>query len=176
MAAGASAPVYIQRGLPDLRADGPFAAAILPLNTLWHLPDVDSMIAGLERIRSVLRPGGFLICDLSNPLTLADRGAHGDVRERFRRSFGADMLICQSAAWDDAAEQVLELQLTYDLVSPAGTVTRTVTSLELRYLYRSELDLTLRISGFSIREVFGSYDLDAYSASSPQLLVVAANE
>jgi hypothetical protein len=43
----------------------------------------------------------------------------------------------------------------------------------LRYTFRSELELMLRVAGFEPRHFYGSYQLDVYSASSPGLIAVA---
>jgi hypothetical protein len=43
----------------------------------------------------------------------------------------------------------------------------------LRWFTRNELELLLESSGWSVVELYGNYNLDAYGPSSDRLLVVA---
>jgi hypothetical protein len=67
----------------------------------------------------------------------------------------------------------LELDLLYDQLDAEGRVRRTNAHLELRYLYRYELELLLLHTGFRVRHLYGSYDLDPYTADSPNLIALA---
>ncbi len=160
----------------DLPAGLTMRTAILPLNVLWHFLNTDAQLRLLVGVRARLMPGGKLIIDVSNPLTLADRGGRGEVRERFSGPCGDGYLRVSSSTWDDEAEQLLTLSLVYDVTDQRGSVRRTQTVLELRYLYRFELELLLCQAGFGPRELYGSYDLDPYDALSPKLLVIADRE
>jgi SAM-dependent methyltransferase len=164
----------LERGsLPDLPDKHLYDAVILSLNTLWHVTDMAAQVQSLRAAGLALQPGGLLLVDLTNPLAMADRGAQGEVRERFRGPCGTSLLIAQSAAWDDQAEQTLRLELSYDCLAADGSVTRTAASLLLRYLYRSELELMLQLAGLEVRQVFGSYDMDPFDATSTNILTVA---
>lgn len=166
-------PTFALGSLSDLPGGRRFASAILSLNTLWHITDARSQVAALRNLRRTMAPGAMLLLDVTNPLSMADRGANGQVRERFRGPCGDALLVIQSAAWDDQASQLLHLDLTYDCVSSSGAVTRTPSSLLLRYLYRSEVELMLELAGFQLREIFGSYEMGAFTADSDNILAVA---
>jgi hypothetical protein len=43
----------------------------------------------------------------------------------------------------------------------------------MRYLYRYELELLLRHAGLEVEAIYGSYDLDEFSADSAKLIAVA---
>lgn len=163
----------IHTSISDLRLPMRFPFALLPLNTLWHLISLDAQLRALQTIRGHLLERGTLIIDLSNPLTMADRGANGDMRQRFDRICSDVPVVCISAAWDDEAEQQLALSLTYDELRPDGSVKRARARLELRYTYRGELELLLRLAGFAVQHVYGSYDQQPYASDSPSLIVVA---
>jgi SAM-dependent methyltransferase len=172
--AGPTSRITFRRGaLPALDLRGQFDNVILSLNTLWHLPDQTAQLAAMRAVRDALAPGGLAFLDLTNPLSMADRGADGQVRERYRGRCGGTTLLVQSAAWDNEADQILELHLTFDCLSDDGAVERTLTELTLRYLYRSELVLMAAAADLQIRAVFGSYDLSPYAADSSNLIVVA---
>lgn len=169
----AAAVTFRRAALPELRLAERFNNAILSLNTLWHLTDPAAQLAALRAVRGALEPGGLAFLDFTNPLSMADRGADGLVRERFRGKCGEATLLVQSSAWDDEAEQLLTLRLTYDRVSEGGSVDRTLAELTLRYLYRSEVALMAVAAGLHVRAVFGSYDMSPYASDSSNLIVVA---
>jgi SAM-dependent methyltransferase len=150
-----------------------FNAALISLNGLWHFPDMEVQLEALRSIASQLVPGGMLVVDTSNPYTMDDRGAAGLVRLRHRHTEDGHEVSTFGAAWDDEGAQVLTLELWYDRSGSDGKVDRRCARLTLRYLYRYELELLLRLAGFRVERVYGSYDLDPYETSSPRLLAVA---
>jgi SAM-dependent methyltransferase len=150
-----------------------FQATVWPLNVLWHLPDLDSQVSSLRSVRAHLCAGGLLVIDLSNPLSMIDRQEGNEVRLRFQTHDGPMLVQGFSSARDLEAEQLLELSLWYDQTATDGTVRRTFTAVPLRYTFRFELELILHIAGFQVAQIYGSYDLEAYTTNSPSLLVVA---
>jgi SAM-dependent methyltransferase len=150
-----------------------FAFVLLPLNVLWHLDSLDDQLRALRMARRHTRPGGTLVVDVSNPLALLDQGASGEVRERSRWLSEEGTVVAYSSTWDDEAAQQLTVQLTYETVDASGSVRRKHSSLHFRYLYKAELELLLRISGYRLQQVYGSYDLEPYSGSSPNIIVLA---
>jgi SAM-dependent methyltransferase len=163
----------INESILDLNLGRRFPAAILPLNTLWHLPDIAQQRDALESIRRHLDAGGILCIDNSNPLTLADRGSRGDVRMRFSGVWNGRRVTCLSASWDDEKNQVIRLELMYDEIDSRGRLTRAQSCLSLRYVFRDELEEMLRDAGFQPRQTYGSYDLNPYTADSASLVVVS---
>lgn len=164
----------VQADARELRLNTSFAAALLPLNTLWHLTDVDAQIRALRGLRPSLIDGGMLVIDLSNPFTMVDRGGLGEVRQRFEVQDGERHITGYSAAWDDRATQLLRLSLSYEATAPNGAIFRSRAELDLRYLYRFELELLLRHCGYRLRELFGSYSYEEYSETSPNLIALAS--
>ncbi|GAC1465633.1 MAG: class I SAM-dependent methyltransferase [Chloroflexota bacterium] len=150
-----------------------FPTVLMPLNILWHCGDQEGQIASLSAMRRHMTRDGLLIVDCSNPLTMADRGASGQVRQRFHSVGGELDVRGWSACWDDEAEQTLSLSLYYDEVQHDLTLRRSSVDLELRYTYRAELHLLLRCAGFDLLHDYGSYDLEPFSAGSPNLIAVA---
>jgi len=172
--AGDAPALYLIHGdVRHLNLERRFRAAILPLNALWHLRDIDAQLEGLGAIARHLEPGARIIIDTSNPHTMDDRGASGSIRVRFHGNVSGDRVTGYSAAWDDEAQQMLTLDLWYDRLEPDGRVRRESARLELRYLYRHELELLMRLAGFQPEHVYGSYALDPYETVSERLLFTA---
>lgn len=156
-----------------LHLDQRFPVVLLPLNTLWHLPDSDAQLHALTVLRRHCQDRALLVVDCSNPFSMADRGAQGEVRERFTRETEQGTVRAVAASWDDPAEQVLTISLLYDSTSTDGLVRRSAADLQLRYLFRFELELLLKLAGFSLLHLYGSYDLEPYQADSPNLIALA---
>jgi SAM-dependent methyltransferase len=163
----------IDADMTGYQLDRRFGSIIFGLNTLWHTVDSAAQLHALRLARAHALGDAILVIDVSNPVTLSDRGAHGEVRQRFRGECeGADLTVL-SAAWDDEGEQRLDLELTYDLRTHDGTIRRTQSAQSLRYVYRSELELMLRLAGWQPTHVYGSYDLEPFSSRSTGIIMVA---
>lgn len=149
-----------------------FAWVIWPLNVLWHLTELETQIRALRAARAHSIAGGSIVVDLSNPLTMQDRQNAGEVRRRFGAKDGDDDVSGFSSAHDVESEQLLEIDLWYERVTPDGALRRSTTSLALRYTYRFELQLMLEAAGYRVRQLYGSYDLEPYDSDAPNLLLV----
>jgi SAM-dependent methyltransferase len=153
---------------------GPFALAIIALNSFMHLTTVDDQLAALRQIHAALRPGGVLAIDLFNPdpRELARRGGELVFDKAFTLSDGTVVhkFVAQRL---DAAEQTSHVTFFYDEQLADGTVRRAALPFTMRWLYRYELEHLLARAGFVLETVYGSYDLDDYSSASEQMLAVA---
>jgi SAM-dependent methyltransferase len=153
---------------------GPFSLAIVGLNSFMHLATAGDQLAALERIRASLRPDGLLALDLFNPDLRALAGYNGELVFDKALELGdgtrVHKFVTQQA---DTAAQMLYIQFIYDELDAQGRVRRSVLPFTLRWLYRYEMEHLLVRAGFVIETVYGSYDLDEYSAASDLMLVIA---
>jgi SAM-dependent methyltransferase len=153
---------------------GPFALALVALNSFMHLATAADQLAALRRIRAALRPDGLLALDLFIPDLRALAGYNGELV--FDKALALDdgarahKFVAQQA---DPAAQTIYIQFIYDELDAEGRVRRSVLPFTLRWLYRYELEHLLARAGFALEAVYGSYDLDEYSAASELMLAVA---
>ena len=73
----------------------------------------------------------------------------------------------------DLAEQTSYVTFIYDEIDAEGRVRRSTLPFSMRWLYRYELEHLLARAGFALDGLYGSYELDDYSAESELLLAVA---
>jgi hypothetical protein len=73
----------------------------------------------------------------------------------------------------DLEQQLIHTTYIIDELDAEGHVQRTLFPFSLRYVFRYELELLLRHAGFEVEAVYGSYDLDPFSADSEKLIAVA---
>ncbi len=151
-----------------------FALVLYPLNGFLHLLTAEDQLAALRCAYRALMPGGFLIVDLPNPHAVFDPRTDGQVylRRRFSSLEGQAIASFTQAQTDLAAQRQL-LTVWYDETDGEGSVRRTMVETELRFVYRHEMALLLQEAGLALDAVYGTYELDAYDASSELMLVVA---
>lgn len=161
----------------DALPQGPFALAIVAINSFMHVESTADQLQVLHNIYEVLQPGGLLVLDLFNP----------DPRELLRQSgqlvldktFTLHDDICvqkwvsQSV---DFVTQTNQVTFMYDEISVIGDVRRTILPFTMRWLYRYELEHLLARAGFVAEQVYGSYDLEEYATESELMLTVARKE
>lgn len=155
--------------------DQMFAVALMPLNTLMHCHTIDEQLSTLKAIHNHLQPAGQLIIDLfyPDPTMLAEV----DGRLYFEADL-VDELTGRTVQWYwhheiDLIDQIRHLTYILDEIDPEGRVRRTQIPVSLRFFYRYELELLLKLSGFVLETIYGSYDLDPFDNHSPRMIVVA---
>ncbi|RME72595.1 MAG: class I SAM-dependent methyltransferase [Chloroflexi bacterium] len=155
-----------------------FALAILSLNTFMHCQSTEDQLATLQSIHHCLRPGGLLAVDLFYPDPLLQ--AEVDGRLYFEAEFtDPDTGLPVQWYWRhefDLAEQVRHLTYVLDTINADGLVHRVVIPVSLRYVYRFEMELLLKMSGYSLETIFGDYNLEPFEHHSPRMIFVAAAE
>lgn len=153
---------------------GGFSMAFVAINSFMHLEHVRDQLAALETARRALSRKGLLILDLFNPDPLEI--AREDNRLVLDRSYELDGRHVQKfvAIDSDAAAQLSYVTYLYDETDTDGVVTRRTMRFTLRWFYRYEVEHLLARAGFSLRAIYGSYDLDGYTNGSPRLIAVAS--
>lgn len=149
-----------------------FPLILLPCNTL-------STIRGAAReslfacVAEHLSPGGMFAASIPNPLWLAELPMVGEeeVEETLIHPESGNPLQI-SSSWERQAK-TFRLRWHYDHLLPDGQVQRTTmeTIHDLASLddYQAELEDT----GLALEAVYGDFDRSAYSAGSPNLILVA---
>jgi SAM-dependent methyltransferase len=155
-----------------------FALALIPLNTFMHCHTVDEQLSTLRATGRHLRPGGQLIIDLfyPDPSLLAE----ADGRLYFEDET-VDELTGRTVQWYwrhdiDLARQMRHLTYILDEIDPEGLVRRAQIPFSLRFVYRYEMELLLRASGFALETIYGSYELEPFDSHSPKMIFVARKE
>jgi SAM-dependent methyltransferase len=158
-----------------------FALALIPLNTFMHCHTIDDQLATLQAIHSHLQPGsktapaGQLIIDLfhPDPTLLAEADGRLYLEEEI-----TDELTGRVVQWYwrheiDLARQMRHLTYILDEIDEQGVVRRTQIPFSLRFIYRYEMELLLRASGFTLETIYGNYQLEPFNSNSPRMICVA---
>jgi SAM-dependent methyltransferase len=165
----------VRQDMRDLDLEGRFNLAFAAINSFMHLLTTDDQLEALARARRHLNPGGLLLLDLFNP----DLGRLLDYQGQMRLDKTmtdpetGHRLMRFATQTVDLGQQVIRVTFIVDEVDGQGGVQRTLFPFSMRYLFRWELELLLRHAGFVVEAVYGSYDLDEFSADSDKMIAVA---
>lgn len=165
---------HLQVGsMVDRVADpGSQSLVIIGLSSLHHVVTQSEQRSALQAASDALRTGGMLVLDLLNPF-VALTGPDERVSLETTLEIPDGTLQKFSVQTIDPAEQHIRHTVWYDLTSSGGAVQRVQTTMDLRVVFPSELELLLELAGLTSWQIYGSYDLDSFDASSPRLIVMA---
>ncbi len=165
----------IQGDMRDFAIASRFALALFPINTFMHCGDTGQQLACLWCVHRHLQAGGRLIVDVYHPDpqllleadgrlisegTLADPATGHTIHHLHTRRL-------------DLAAQIQHITYIVDEIDATRTVRRTLFPLRLRFVYRYEMELLLRMAGYHLEAVYGSYDLEPFESSSEKMIFVA---
>lgn len=151
-----------------------FRLAICAFNSLLCIVDFDAQLRVLERARAHLEEGGLLVLDIVNPLDLDLRGSSLPKAFFTRRNPHTGNRYTRFSMSDPIDEkQRQRLHGWYDEIDPDGVVHRTFYSMHWRPIFRYEIELMLRQSGFRLTAIEGGHAKEPFTASSPSMFIQA---
>lgn len=156
--------------------DARFGFVFSAINSFLHLETQEDQLATLTAVARHLRPGGIFIIDLfpPHPDILAEYDGSLIHAATYHDPQTGERIDKFSASLVDSAEQRIDTTFFYDRLRADGTVARTAASFTFRYLARYELQLLLDRAGFTDITIYGSYDLDPYTAASERMIAIAS--
>lgn len=163
----------------DMRTAKPgrsYSLAVCAFNSFLCLLSVDDALLFLRNAREHLKPGGLLGIEVSafSPEELAEEPGGPTLSHDLTRDLPGGRLDRLSLSRYDAATQLMDMRLTYDLYDTSGDLeSRRAHDLTIRTVGRAELELMLRLAGFEIEAVYGGFDGEPFTAGSDHLIVLA---
>ncbi|CAN5752058.1 class I SAM-dependent methyltransferase [soil metagenome] len=167
---------WIRGDMRSAKLDKRYQLAICAFNSFLCLTSLEDALAFLGNAREHLEPGGLLGIEVSafSSEELADAP---DCRERqydFTREIPEGRLERFSITQYDAASQIMEMQLFYELYGSDGVLrSRREHELKIHVTNRDELILMLRLAGFEVEGVYGGFEGEPFTAGSDHLIVLA---
>jgi ubiquinone/menaquinone biosynthesis C-methylase UbiE len=165
----------VEQDMRGLAIDERFHLAFAVINSFAHLLTLDEQLDCLVRVHEHLHPGGLVVLDLLNPDLGRLLEANGQVA--LEKVITDPQTGCQLmkfySAQVDLRQQTLHVIVYMDEVDDEGRVRRSLLPYSMRYLFPGELEMLLRHAGFQIEALYGSYDLDEFTAESERMIAVA---
>jgi len=159
----------------SFRDEHQYRLAILAINTFGHFLRRRDQSEVLHNLRRHLAPGGILIVDMTPPDLMAlSQGApslflHWEKYDPSKKRTVQKWLTYQV----DQVAQIQHYTINYDSIEADGLVRRTSVTMPVRYTFRYEAELLLEEAGFSIKNLYGSYQLDSYDTTDERMIFVA---
>jgi SAM-dependent methyltransferase len=168
-ARGLSAGVY-EADMRSFKLERRYALIAIGFNSFLHNLTQDDQIATLRRCREHLAPGGCLQLMVFHPSAeklIQWSGAESFVKELPLPDGGR--LRVHDKAHDDRVEQIRRMTRRLEFLDAAGHKTNEESlTFDLRYVFKPEMELLLRVAGFrqwKVEPLFAAYsDASVYPA------------
>jgi len=172
--------VLRQGDMRDFRFDTEFRLVTIPFRPFQHLAAVEEQLACLASIHRALGDGGRLILDVFNPSLeiLVDKSRFDEhpSGEPFTLPDGRIVERTERVTGRDYLGQVIGVDLIFAVAHPDGHRERLIQSIEMRYLFRFEVEHLLARSGFEIVAAYCDYKRTPLEAGAAQEFLYVARK
>jgi hypothetical protein len=153
----------------DFSIDQVFSLIIIP-SSFGHAMTTEEQLSTLQCIKKHLRVGGMFILDLYPGGKNLEASEFEDAP---RRMADGRVVNRSGTISPDVIEQILRVQLTYEIRSSDGShiETRIVES-GAAIIYHREANLLIRMAGFRVLDEFGSFEEIPYNRDSSRRILV----
>ena len=150
----------VEGDMRDFAAPRRYARAICAFNAFAHCETPDDQIATLRCIRKHLEPGGALVLHMSYPRPDYWNGPDGEPVLEMEKLHPVNSHTLQM--WDTRFKDVVgQCQRSHmemrELGASGEVVARHRSETTQRWVYRYEMELLLRVAGFTRWEIFGDF-------------------
>ncbi len=164
----------VQQDMRDLHLNQKFRLAFIALGSFGHMTTRSDQKRTLASLRAHLSPGATCIIDVSNDDVRYMEDMSGQLLHQgtWQMEDGDYFTHFVSPA-SDTRQHLLELTHFYEQYPQGGLVQRTTVTTTLYLFERSEMELLLEQAGFTVKNVYGDYDLSRYELESPRMICLA---
>ncbi len=161
---------YAVGDMRNFKLDEKFNLIIIPFSTITHNTSLDDLINTFKCVREHLNKGGALAFDLFVPkfeyLAEGSRNIF-DIREKN----GAKMVVIENAKYDLTNHLIHVKRYVRVIGSPfEGEYTWFFT---IRFWFKGEIELALRLAGFNKVNVYGGFNYEEYSYDRGIMVFIA---
>jgi SAM-dependent methyltransferase len=169
---------FVQGDMRDFQLDTTdFDLAISAVKSLAYLTERADQLRCLQTIAAHLRPGGVLAIDFLHPQPEWVAAAVGSMRDDLLQRVperGFTLSRVESVVSTDLARQVRVIRSAYEVIDDRGAVvTKRFVEWPYRWTYRFEAEHLLERAGFAIEGLYGGYQREPFTSSSPAMVFVA---
>ncbi len=160
----------VQADMRDFSLGTKFPLCIIPFRAFLHNLTLNDQISTLNCIHRHLLPGGILAIDLFVPLyqVLSNREWKDEILEdELAYENSGVSLVCRVK--HDPVNQLLNIFNTYKRENAKDRTLKMV----YRYIFRYEMELLLKLTGFQIEHLYGDFQKQQYNYYSGLSIFVA---
>ncbi|GAB4323670.1 MAG: class I SAM-dependent methyltransferase [Dehalococcoidia bacterium] len=150
-----------------------YGLVIVPADVFLYCADGEEQLGWLRELARALTFNGLLAIDLPGPALWLDPATNSQPLQVFAGPCDDGHLVVTQVHEDDLALQTRLLRITYDVTTPAHELRRYHSEHRLRYVYRFEMEYLLHLSGLSLLDVYGDYDLGPLTNDSERMILIS---
>jgi SAM-dependent methyltransferase len=150
-----------------------FAQVFVPFRAFLHNDTIDDQLAALRSFHRHLLPDGRLILDVFAPSYRIMSNDKAQVAVPAHHLPDGRIITVMDYATYAHKDQRVDVERHIDTVYLDGTLRRAIEHFHLRYIFRYEMELLLRQSGFHVETVYGDFDRRPYDYHSGEMIFVA---
>jgi len=162
-------PTVWQGDMREFDADREYALITIPFRSFLHLQSIEDQLAALESAREHLRHGGRLALNVFIPSH--EMMAEGSIVEE---TFELDGHTYRQHDESETVDPVAPIIRTERELYRDGELVWE-TTFDLKAVYRREMELLVRLAGFSDWTVYGDFDRSPVTAESTEQVWVIEN-
>lgn len=155
------APQLHQADMSSFRLSRRYALIMIPFNAFVHNLTADNQLATLVTCRDHLQPGGLLAFDTFFPgaaLITAPANTREMEIEIPHPQTGLPVRLWDTRTFDRVT-QIQHSRIDIEMLDAKGTVVATHPSqTTIRWIYKTEMELLLRMAGFPRWQILGGFD------------------
>jgi SAM-dependent methyltransferase len=154
-------PNVFEADMRSFRLTRRYALIMIPFNAFVHCLTTDEQIAALVCCREHLLPGGMLVFDTFFPggsIIVATDNTRVLELETTHPETGCPLRVFDIRSFDRVA-QIQNSLMEIEVLDAAGNVTTTHRSrTAIRWIFKGEMELLLRVAGFDRWKITGGFD------------------
>lgn len=166
---------WVRGDMRNVKLGNQYKLAVCAFNSFLCLAGLEDALAFLRNAREHLEPGGLLGIEISafSPEELAEEPGGPYRQHDFTRETPEGRLERFSLSHYDAASQLLEMKLFYELYGDGTLRSGRSHDLKIRVTSRDELILMLRLAEFEVEAIYGGFGGEPFTSESDHLIVLA---
>jgi SAM-dependent methyltransferase len=154
-------PQLYQSDMSAFHLPRPYALIVIPFNAFIHNLTTDAQLSTLHCCKEHLQPGGLLAFDTFFPgaaLITSPENTRALEMESKNPHTGLPIRLYDTRSFD-RVKQFQHSRIEIEMLDAAGNITSTHTSqTTTRWIYKSEMELLLRIARFERFEILGGFN------------------
>jgi SAM-dependent methyltransferase len=163
----------IEGSMADFSLRDAYGLIFIPARSFQILPGRAEQRGCLESCARHLAPGGRLAIQVFNPMLSKLMAGRVELEPNdFAGPDGHDVRWSAVAEYDLAAQRLRSVW-RYEQHTEAGPPVIREYLLEMRYLFRFEVEWMLEACGFEVEALYGDLERSEFTGESPEILVVA---
>jgi len=163
----------VQADMRNFHLDIRFPLVLIPFRSFLHLLTVEDQIQTLKNIKEHLEDDGILIIDLFAPSHNYLAQDRRQVINKIINPENRHIIFRTDITRYDHTNQLIDEDSLLEEYDEKGNLIRSFhLSLKLRYIFRYEMEHLLKLSGFKLEILYGTFDRKPYDYKSGEMIFI----